>query len=382
MRPITLSLTLSCAAGLATLVGVGSVALTSPLATALQQDDKLKVGSDAPSIDGLDLVQGELADRPQVRVVEFWATWCGPCKVSIPHINDMHKSLRRRGLEVIGVSDEKPDVVANFLRMQGDRMSYVVAIDPEKKVAERFMQAAGKSGIPCAFVIGPKGKVVFIGHPMDEEFDRAVRLSLDGRYDPAITKKAAPILAAARRAAGVRNFTEAYRRFDEAIALSPVVMYDAAAERYRTILADEANEEAARAYARRMIEMYESDAPALRDLALMLAADASLPSNDIEAAQMAADKLSAVAQAGDPDAFRVAATVAYAKGDFAAASELQRKAWRIAPPEAKAEYKTALDAYDSAVKQNKRVSVPSSQTSSSTGSRSTATETSPAGPQN
>jgi thiol-disulfide isomerase/thioredoxin len=382
MRPITLSLTISCAAGLAALAGVGSVALTSATASALQQDDKLKVGSDAPSIDGLDLVQGELADRPQVRVVEFWATWCGPCKASIPHINDMHKSLRRRGLEVIGVSDEKPEVVANFLRMQGDRMSYVVAIDPEKKVAERFMQAAGKSGIPCAFVIGPKGKVVFIGHPMDEEFDRAVRLSLDGRYDPAITKKAAPILAAARRAAGVRNFAEAYRRFDEAIALSPAVMYDAAAERYRTILVDEANEEAARAYARRMVEMYESDAPALRDLALMLASDASLPSNDLEAAQMASDKLTTVAQAGDPDAFKVAAAVAYAKGDFAAASELQRKAWRIAPPEAKADYKTALDAYDSAVKQNKRVSVPPSQSSASSGSRSTATETSPAGRQN
>jgi tetratricopeptide (TPR) repeat protein len=209
-----------------------------------------------------------------------------------------------------------------------------------------------------------------------------VRLSLDGRYDPAITKKAAPILAAARRAAGVRNFAEAYRRFDEAIALSPAVMYDAAAERYRTILVDEANEEAARAYARRMIEMYESDAPALRDLALMLASDASLPSNDLEAAQMASDKLTAVAQAGDPDAFKVAAAVAYAKGDFAAASELQRKAWRIAPPEAKADYKTALDAYDSAVKQNKRVSVPASQSSASSGSRSTATETSPAGRQN
>jgi thiol-disulfide isomerase/thioredoxin len=379
MRPITLSLTISCAAGLAMLAGIGSVALTSPAASALQQDDKLKVGSDAPSIDGLDLVQGELADRPQVRVVEFWATWCGPCKASIPHINDMYKSLRRRGLEVIGVSDEKPEVVANFLRMQGDRMSYVVAIDPEKKVNERFMGAAGKSGIPCAFVVGPKGKVVFIGHPMDEEFDRAVRLSLDGRYDPTITKKAAPILAAARRAAGVRNFAEAYRRFDEAIALSPVVMYDAAAERYRTILVDEANEEAARAYARRMLEMYGSDAPALRDLALTLAADASLPSNDLETAQMAADKLSEVAQAGDPDAFKVSATVAYAKGDFAAASELQRKAWRIAPPEAKADYKTALDAYESAVKQNKRVSVPGSQSSAASGSRSTATEPSTAG---
>jgi peroxiredoxin len=377
MRPIALSLTLSCAAGLAALAGIGATGLVSPVATAVQSDDKLKVGSDAPSIDGLNLVQGSLADKPQVRVVEFWATWCGPCKVSIPHINDMHKSMRRRGLEIIGVSDEKPEVVANFLRLQGDRMSYIVAIDPEKKVAERFMQAAGKSGIPCAFVIGPNGKIAFIGHPMDEEFDRAVRLSLDGRYDPSISRKAEPILAAARRAAGVRNFTEAYRRYDEAIALSPVVMYGAAAERYRTILVDEKSEEAARGYARRMLGMYESDAPALRDLALMLATDASLPSNDIETAQMASEKLTAIAQAGDPDAFKVAAAVAYAKGDFQGAAELQRKAWRIAPPEAKAEYKSALDAYDSAVKQNKRVNVPSIPASGPSGARSTATETSP-----
>jgi thiol-disulfide isomerase/thioredoxin len=347
----------------------------------MQGDDKLKVGSDAPNIDGLNLVQGSLADKPQVRVVEFWATWCGPCKASIPHINDMHKSLRRRGLEVIGVSDEKPETVANVLRLQGDRMSYVVAIDPEKKVAERFMQAAGKAGIPCAFVIGPTGKIAFIGHPMDEEFERAVRLSLDGRYDPAITRKAEPILAAARRAVGVRNFAEAYRRFDEAIALSPVVMYDAAAERYRTILVDEKNEDAARTYARRMLGMYEKDAPALRDLALMLASDASLPSSDVETAQMASAKLTEIAQSGDPDAFKVAAAVAYAKGDFQAASELQRKAWRIAPPEAKAEYKSTLDAYDSAVKQNKRVAVPKAAAAAAGGARGTATETSPASSQ-
>jgi thiol-disulfide isomerase/thioredoxin len=378
MRTVAMSLTLSCAAGLAAIAAAGSSAFLSPAATATQSDDKLKVGSDAPSIDGLELVQGSLADKPQVRVVEFWATWCGPCKASIPHINDMHRSLRRRGLEIIGVSDEKPEVVANFLRMQGERMSYIVAIDPEKKLKERFMGAAGKSGIPCAFVIGPSGKIAFIGHPMDEEFDKAVRLSLDGRYDPSIARKAEPILAAARRAVGVRNFAEAYRRYDEAIALSPVVMYSAAAERYRTILVEEKNEDGARAYARRMLGMYESDAPALRDLALMLASDASLPSNDTETAQAASERLTAIAQAGDPDAFKVAAAVAYAKGDFQVAADMQRKAWRIAPPEAKADYKSALDAYESAVKQNKRVAVPTVPASPSGGSKSKATETSPA----
>lgn len=379
MRQSALPMTLCAALGLSAAVAALAPQCLVPAASALPQDSKLKVGSDAPGIDGLSIVQGTLADQPRVRVVEFWATWCGPCKVSIPHINDMYRSLRRRGLEVIGVSDEKPEVVANFLRMQGDRMSYVVAVDPDKKVGERFMQAAGKSGIPCAFVIGPNGKVAFIGHPMDEEFEKAVRLSLDGRYDPALTRKAEPILAAARRAAGVRNFDEAYRRYDEAIALSPVVLFSAATERYRTMLADQKDADAAREYARRMIGMYESDAPALRDLALMLASDSSLPSNDIETAELAAAALAKIAPSGDPDSFRVSAAVAYAKGDFPAAAELQRKAWRVAPPEAKPEYKTALDAYDLAVKQKRRVDVPTLPSAGSGAPRSTATETSPAG---
>jgi thiol-disulfide isomerase/thioredoxin len=151
------------------------------LAPIPQEEPKLEVGSVAPSIDSLEMVQGELVSNPKVRVVEFWATWCGPCKQSIPHINALYQSQQGNGLEVIGVSDETRAKVEPFVRKQGSQMSYTVALDPGKKISSAYMVAAGKNGIPCAFVIGQNNKIVYIGHPMDPEFTNAVKLSLTGR---------------------------------------------------------------------------------------------------------------------------------------------------------------------------------------------------------
>ena len=107
----------------ATSVTVLCLAMAS---SAYGQKNKLNIGDDAPGLDIEQWVSGgeTTIERGQVYIVEFWATWCVPCKASIPHLNELQNDYGDRGLTVIGISTEEPDVVAPWVKAQGSRMGY------------------------------------------------------------------------------------------------------------------------------------------------------------------------------------------------------------------------------------------------------------------
>jgi len=368
-----------------------SLIATLGLAPVVPQDQKkLAVGDATPALDGLDFVQGGMEDLSasgtKVLVVEFWATWCGPCLKSIPHINDMYQSYKDQGLVVVGVSDEKRSKVEPFVKKRGSEMSYPVALDAEKKVAEVFMVASGQKGIPCAFVTTVQsgqtaGKVVYIGHPMAPEFETAVRLSLTGRYDPVLTKKGQPLIDAARRAIATKNYKDGYKRFDEVIALDPSIFAPIAIEKYEVMLNVEGNEAGAKAYAAELLKglVALGDAAALRDLAIELSSDPTNKSYDYDLAMQSAEAMLKTAGKNDPMALATVAGVEYARGDFAKAVDSQKKAYRIASPSRKPAFKATLDAYELALKKGAKVKVPESAQMSG-GSAAGPAETVPAKP--
>lgn len=122
-------------------------------------------------------------------LVECWASWCGPCVGTIPHVDAMHRKYRERGLTVIGqnVWEEDREAIRTFVEQQGDAMSYPVAVD-DGSFARQWLQAAGVNGIPHAFVVRD-GRLLWRCHPGELKDDDIERM-LDGSFDVAAASKA------------------------------------------------------------------------------------------------------------------------------------------------------------------------------------------------
>ena len=173
------------------LVGAVSLALLLPGLRAGELGDPAAPLKISEWIKGGPVDLAAVKDK-QVVVVEFWATWCPPCRTSIPHLTEMQKKFK--DVIFVGVSDEKPDVVKKFVKQMGDKMDYVVAIDDDDQTSKGYMAAFDIGGIPHAFVVGKDGRILWQGHPMaglEEVLDEIVT----GKYDLAAAQ------AAARRAA-------------------------------------------------------------------------------------------------------------------------------------------------------------------------------------
>jgi len=149
-------------------------ALLLLLLTATLSAAGLKVGDPAPATRPETMLQGEAVKdfkKGEVYVFECWASWCGPCVAAIPHLNDLHKTMGRKGVVITGVNvwESERDAASaqrakDFLKAQGDKMSYRVALGGKGFVKD-WLEAAEVNGIPHAFVVAD-GKIAWMGHPM------------------------------------------------------------------------------------------------------------------------------------------------------------------------------------------------------------------------
>lgn len=122
------------------------------------------------------------AKGQKIVVVEFWATWCPPCRTSIPHLTELAKKFKDKDVVIVGISDEKPPVVKAFVEKMGPKMDYVVALDDDNATAEGYMRAYDQNGIPHAFIVDKTSHVVWHGHPMGG-LDQALEEVVAGKLD-------------------------------------------------------------------------------------------------------------------------------------------------------------------------------------------------------
>lgn len=335
------------------------VACLAIVASASAQRSQLRVGDNAPGLDIQNWFNGEATtiESGKVYVVEFWATWCGPCKKSIPHLNELHNEYGPQGLTIIGVSsdDKSPDIVQRFVAQQGPAMSYLVGVDRDGNTKSAWMEAAKQNGIPCAFVVDRNSKVVFIGHPLDEQFDRAVKMTLRGKYDPKKQAQAEPTLAAAERAARVKNYREAHRLFDEVIKTDPMFFSGVALRKFRMMLVEEKNPDAAWGYAMALVQMYSGDPETLREIAVDITTNPDYENPNLDIALAAAQAAVQARGTTDADVLATLALVQYHRKEIEEAIESQMQAWMVAAPGRKEAFRRTLDNYRTAAERSARM---------------------------
>ena len=257
-----------------------SLFLTGYLNCAKAQDNAtLHLGDPAPQLKYSKWIQGTpvAALTPdKMYVIEFWATWCGPCIQAMPHLSELSKKYTGKvkfiGCNVWEGSHEKSapayetylPKVTRFVHEQKKlgRMTYnVIADNNAQDMGNGWLKAAGIDGIPSSFIV-QKGKIAWIGHPM--ELDSILTAIQAGTYDiDAVIKakkeqeaKNAKVMGqmndfkkAYADAETAKDYSKAISIIDSAVEAMPPFKFIFMTDKFR-ILLDRFGEDQAIAYGR------------------------------------------------------------------------------------------------------------------------------------
>jgi thiol-disulfide isomerase/thioredoxin len=279
---------------------------------------KLSLGDRAPELAIQTWVKGDPItgfEKGRVYVVEFWATWCGPCIAGMPHVTEIQKEYKSKGVTVIGVNIwDDPANVAPFMKDRGAQpngdtlMGYTVAIEKKDNpddvrhgvMSKTWMEAAGRNGIPSAFIVDQKGTVAWMGHP--SQMDTPLKEVVAGTWS---IERAKDLEAKERAAAKSQSdFNKAYQtgNFDEAFKI--------AREHVATT--------------------WKDNAMMLNTVAWYIVdPEKEVPNRDLELATKAADRANELTKGENPMILDTVARVYFLKGNVKKAYELQEKAVKL-----------------------------------------------------
>jgi len=123
--------------------------------------EALTANSPAPefSLQSLEGAQTTLTDyRGKYLLLNFWATWCGPCKIEMPSLEYLHRKFKSKNLNVVAVSNDMfgSRVVKPYIQAQN--LTFPVLLDPQATASKLY----GVNSLPTTFLIDPQGTIIGI----------------------------------------------------------------------------------------------------------------------------------------------------------------------------------------------------------------------------
>src|SRR4051812_13123347 len=313
----------------------GLVALAAGIVLAGAAESSILMGGQpAPKLQGSKWGQGDPVkdfDRGKAYIVEFWATWCGPCVASIPHVNELHQNYKDKGLVVIGQNVWENDIskVEPFIKKMGEKMTYRVALDSiedssKGQMADTWMKAANQNGIPTAFVVNKQGKIAWIGHPMSLK-EKLLEEVLADKFD--VTKAAADFEQKTKREREEQSIMQDFskhmksKEWDEADAaltklekMQPEDDNDKFAFTRFQFLLDRKDYKNAYKYAMHLSEAHPDNSFMHNELAWRIATHKGIEERDLDVAEKIARRANEITQGKDPEVLDTLARVLFMKG--------------------------------------------------------------------
>ncbi len=339
-------------------VCVSLVALLSGSAAA----QVLSVGDPAPRLRVGQWVKGERVEQFELGrtyVVDFWATWCVPCKRSIPELTALQRRHAASGVRVVGVAVWEDDAarVAPYIAELGDAVAYSIATDsvlpgarPEQgSMALQWLRAAGEKLLPTTFIVDSAGRVAWIGNPQEAAgpLEQIVagawnleRARAAHRHRVEVRRRLAAVQELLFGAKGPR-WREALTEIDQLQVFEPSAEAEVAA--YRVwVLFNLGRDEEGYPYARRIADALIKDAPIALNLVAWSIVDPKAPRRlppDLQFALRLAQRANELSEGRNPAVLDTLALVHFRLGDIDRAVELQVLAVQLA---AKTEWEREL----------------------------------------
>ncbi len=324
---------------------------------------QLTVGDAAPKLQVGQWIQGEPVvafDTNHIYIVEFWATWCGPCRQSIPHLNELVEKYKDKNVVAIGMDIWDSDAaVAPFVKKMGDQMTYRVALDDKSQDHDGFMtkhwlKSGQGNGIPTAFIINQQGIIAWIGHPMWLK-ESVIDEILSGHYDLA---KAATAFAKSdaenkkiyfannRLLAAIKQkqWSDADTALDEILKDFPERIKSYNNVRFQILLGQKKYAEAY-ALAGSLSDALPASDELQNSLAWTIVAQAGVEQRDLMLAQKFVDRAVKATNSKDPGVLDTLARVQFMSGKKAEAIATEQAALNLAAEGEKDLYQKCLASY-------------------------------------
>ena len=120
---------------------------------------QIEEGSDAPNftlknLEGKEVSLNEF--RGKYVLLNFWATWCGPCKIEMPSLETLYQRFKNKNFEMLAISNDMYGATVVKAFVKANKINFPVLLDQQLKASNKF----GVISLPSTFMIDPKGKII------------------------------------------------------------------------------------------------------------------------------------------------------------------------------------------------------------------------------